>query len=113
MGVALQDILERKEILLKHNNMNNEEKVKKMLECDRCPFRKGKDSENNCNTCFDKKLLLKIAQWKDEQFKQLLIEKTKLLSPSAAQDSVKRCTFEEIYREMFNEEMPNSNPYIK
>lgn len=57
--------------------------------------------------------LLAMAEWKDEQFKQLLIEKTKLLSPSAAQDSVKRCTIEEIYRELFNEEMPNSNPYMK
>ena len=56
---------------------------------------------------------LEMAKWKDEQTKQLLIEKTKLLSSSAAQDSVKRCTIEEIYRELFNEEMPNSNPYIK
>ena len=56
---------------------------------------------------------LEMAQWKDEQIKQLLIEKTKLLSSSAAQDSVKRCTIEEIYRELFNEELPNSNPYIK
>jgi hypothetical protein len=56
---------------------------------------------------------MKMAQWKDEQFKHLLIEKTKLLSSSAAQDSVKRCTIEEIYRELFNEEMPNSNPYMK
>ena len=56
---------------------------------------------------------LEMVQWKDEQVKQLLIEKTKLLSSSAAQDSVKRCTIEEIYRELFNEEMPNSNPYIK
>ena len=56
---------------------------------------------------------LEMAQWKDEQFKQFLIEKTKLLSSSAAQDSVKRCTIEEIYREMFNEEIPNSNPYIR
>lgn len=53
------------------------------------------------------------AEWKEEQFKQLLIDKAKLLSPSSAQDSVKRCTIEEIYREMFNEEMPNLNPYIK
>lgn len=56
---------------------------------------------------------MKMARWKDEQFKHLLIEKTKLLSPSASQDSVKRCTIEEIYRELFNEEMPNSNPYMK
>lgn len=56
---------------------------------------------------------MEMACWKDEQVKQLLIEKTKLLSSSAAQDSVKRCTIEEIYRELFNEEMPNSNPYIK
>ena len=56
---------------------------------------------------------MKMAQWKDEQFKHLLIEKTKLLSSSAAQDSVKRCTIEEIYRELFNEELPNSNPYMK
>lgn len=56
---------------------------------------------------------LRMAQWKDEQFKHLLIEKTKLLSSSAAQDSVKRCMIEGIYRELFNEEMPNSNPYMK
>ena len=56
---------------------------------------------------------LDMAQWKDEQVKQLLIDKTKLLSSSAAQDSVKRCTIKEIYRELFNEEIPNSNPYIK
>ena len=56
---------------------------------------------------------MQMAQWKDEQTKQLLIEKTKLLSLSAAQDSVKRCTIEEIYRELFNKELPNSNPYIK
>ena len=51
---------------------SNEEKVKEMLECDKCPFRKGKDPEHNCNTCFDKKFFLKMAQWKDEQFKQYL-----------------------------------------
>lgn len=56
---------------------------------------------------------LGMSQWKDEQVKQLLVEKTRFLSSSAAQDSVKRCTIEEIYRELFNEEMPNSNPYIK
>lgn len=56
---------------------------------------------------------MEMAQWKDEQTKHLLIEKTKLLSSSAAQDSVKRCTIEEIYRELFKEEIPNSNPYIK
>lgn len=56
---------------------------------------------------------LEMAQWKDEQVKQLLIEKTKFLSPSAAMDSVRRCTIEKIYEELFNEGMSNSNPYIK
>ena len=63
--------------------------------------------------CAKYQKIMQMAQWKDEQFKHLLIEKTKLLSSSAAQDSVKRCTIEEIYRELFNEEIPNSNPYIK
>lgn len=48
-----------------------------------------------------------------QDLNRILVEKTKLLSSSAAQDSVKRCTIEEIYRELFNEELPNSNPYIK
>lgn len=103
--MALQDILERKEILLKTNDMNNSEKAKEIANKRNILGRYTMDAiEKSC---------LEMAQWKDEQVKQLLIEKTKLLSSSAAQDSVKRCTIEEIYRELFNEEMPNSNPYMK
>lgn len=84
--------------------MNNEEKAQEICE-------KNKQFHVECSSLECYLSALEMAQWKDEQFKQLLIEKTKLLSSSAAQDSVKRCTIEEIYREMFNEEMPNSNPY--
>jgi len=85
--------------------MNNEEKTNKILDSNYYVTMGEKNAAYNA--------ALEMAQWKDEQFKHLLIEKTKLLSSSAAQDSVKRCTIEEIYRELFNEGMPNSNPYIK
>lgn len=88
--------------------MNNRKEAK-MICSYQCAYH-NKDCDNGCETF---KNVLQMAKHKDEQFKQLLIEKTKLLSPSAAQDSVKRCTIEEIYREMFNEEIPNSNPYYK
>lgn len=90
--------------MLKLNDMNDLEKAKEIAnsyEDDEC------DSFDIFTACVG------MARWKDEKTKQLLIEKTKHLSTSASQDSVKRCTIEEIYRELFNEEMPNSNPYIK
>lgn len=86
--------------------MTNSEKAKEIAENSKQYFY---HDEYECGLA----CALRMAKWKDEQFKQLLIDKTKLLSSSAAQDSVKRCTIEEIYRELFNEEMPNSNPYIK
>ena len=95
--------------------MTNEEKAREIIG--------GDCKKENCLQCggslsvdvgcAEYRKIMEMAQWKDEQFKHLLIEKTKLLSSSAAQDSVKRCTIEEIYRELFNEEIPNSNPYIK
>lgn len=95
--------------------MNNQEKASKIAKQHKLNYTvryngitHTDSSEAECyNSAMD------MAQWKDEQVKHLLIEKTKPLSSSAAQDSVKRCTIEEIYRELFNEEMPNSNPYIK
>ena len=93
--------------------MKNEEKAKEILDCENCKKQLFIGGVKCPPTCADYNDLMKMAQWKDEQFKHLLIEKTKLLSSSAAQDSVKRCTIEEIYRELFNEELPNSNPYIK
>lgn len=89
--------------------MTNEEKAKEIARNDELYG----DTDNNSmiDECYI--AALEMARWKDEQVKQLLVEKTKLLSSSAAQDSVKRCTIEEIYRELFNEEMTNSNPYIK
>lgn len=90
--------------------MNNEEKTKEILDCENCKKQLFIGGVKCPPACADYNDLIKMAQWKDEQVKQLLIEKTKLLSPSAAQDSVKRCTIEEIYRELFNEEMSNSNP---
>lgn len=94
--------------------MNNEEKAQSIV-CFHCnqQYCNGLQTIKSCPKNKEVNNLLEIAQWKDEQVKQLLIEKTKLLSSSSAQDSVKRCTFEEIYRELFNEELPNSNPYIK
>jgi len=100
--------------------MNNEEKANKIaMPCPACPCIWTKEKMYNqeyCKDCVSQDRFtgaMEMAKWKDEQFKHLLIEKTKLLSSSAAQDSVKRCTIEEIYRELFNEEIPNSNPYIK
>lgn len=90
--------------------MTNEEKA---LEIARLKSINGNEKYENPFRFEIYEQCLKMAQWKDEQFKQLLIEKTKLLSPSAAQDSVKRCMIEEIYRELFEEEIPNTNPYIK
>lgn len=87
--------------------MTNEDKAREIA----CNDSLYNDNQSFAEQCFI--AALQMAQWKDEQFKQLLIEKTKLLSPSAAQDSIKRCTIEEIYRELFNEELPNSNPYMK
>lgn len=96
--------------------MTNEEKARAIIgedckkeNCLQCGGRYSAEKGG----CVEYQKIMQMAQWKDEQIKQLLIEKTKLLSPSAAQDSVKRCTIEEIYQELFNEEMPNSNPYIK
>lgn len=89
--------------------MTNSEKAKKIVDS---VFKSGLNTNRSFyDMAYNS--ALEMAQWKDEQFKQLLIDKTKLLSSSAAQDSIKRCTIEEIYRELFNEEMPNSNPYIK
>ena len=112
MGMALSYILERKEILLKPNYMTNEEKAKEISMITWSDFEEIKKQNLNIGK-YISDACLDMARWKDEQTKQLLIEKTKLLSPSASQDSVKRCTIEEIYRELFNEEMPNSNPYMK
>lgn len=92
--------------------MNNEEKALKIA-LGTVGERTRNHPSNTLHIICVKDACLEMARWKDEQFKQLLIEKTKHLSPSAAQDSVKRCTIEEIYREMFNEEIPNTNPYIK
>ena len=47
--------------------MKNEEKVKEILECKKCHLHK---EHKICDNCFDKELLLKMAQWKDEQFKE-------------------------------------------
>lgn len=101
--------------------MKNEEKINELLKLSKGQWLQLHqaniyDRPDNTKGCLDAVYypkLLEMARWKDEKTKQLLIEKTKLLSSSAAQDSVKRCTIEEIYRELFNEEMPNSNPYIK
>lgn len=92
--------------------MNNEEKALKIA-VGTVGKRTRNHPSNLPHIIIVKDACIEMAQWKDEQVKQLLIEKTKFLSPSAAQDSVKRCTIEEIYRELFNEEMPNLNPYIK
>ena len=54
--------------MLKFNDMNNEEKVKEILECEKCHLHK---THTICDNCFDKGLLLKMAQWKDEQVRQL------------------------------------------
>ena len=88
--------------------MTNKEKAQEVANNRESEFGEIRDIHGCCYMS-----ALDMAQWKDEQVKQLLIEKTKLLSSSAAQDSIRRCTIEEIYRELFNEEMPNSNPYIK
>lgn len=96
--------------------MNNEEKARLIIgedckkeRCLECGGRYSAEKEG----CVQFQKIMQMAQRKDEQVKQLLIKKTKLLSPSAAQDSVKRCTIEEIYQELFNEEIPNTNPYMK
>lgn len=93
--------------------MNNEEKAKEIAIKNKIYYDEPTGNIDCSSFAECQKTALEMAQWKDGQFKQLLIEKTKLLSSSAAQDSVKRCTIEEIYRELFNEELPNSNPYIK
>jgi len=92
--------------------MTNKEKAQEILMITWSDFEESKKQNLNIGK-YISDACLDMARWKDEQVKQLLIEKTKLLSSSAAQDSIRRCTIEEIYRELFNEEMPNSNPYIK
>ena len=91
--------------------MTNKDKALQLAELVRTPDEDERYYNSNRCKIYDK--CLEMARWKDEQIKQILFKKTKLLSPSAAQDSVKRCTIEEIYRELFGEEKPNSNPYIK
>lgn len=46
--------------------MTNEQKAFELLECAKCAFRK---QGNCCEKCFDKKAVLKMAKWKDEQHK--------------------------------------------
>ena len=76
--MALQDILERKEILLKSNDMNNEEKAKKIaMPCPACPCIWTKEKMYNqeyCKDCVPQDRFtgaMEMAQWKDEQAKQL------------------------------------------
>lgn len=65
--MALQDILERKEILLKTNDMNNSEKAKEIANKRNILGRYTMDEiEKSC---------LEMARWKDEQFKKFLREK--------------------------------------
>lgn len=60
MGVALQDILERKETLLIPNDMNNKEKAINI-------------GENNLDRCFGSKIdygvtcALEMAKWKEQK----------------------------------------------
>ena len=68
MGMAVSYILERKEILLKPNYMTNEEKVNKL----------SNEGFNDLNNPYIKAMVtvikgrcLEIAQWKDEQVKQI------------------------------------------
>lgn len=68
--MALQDILERKEILLKPNDMTNEEKVKEILNCENCKKQLFIGGVKCPPTCADYNDLMKMAQWKDEQFKE-------------------------------------------
>ena len=92
--------------------MNNKEKIREIINSVMQIYMPS--GYNVMASYFDlENIAMQTSQWKDEQVKQLLIEKTKFLSPSAAQVSIRRCTIEEIYEELFNERMPNSNPYIK
>ena len=60
--MAIQDILERKEILLKPNDMNNKEKAKEIAENSKQYFY---HDEYECGLA----CALRMAKWKDEQFK--------------------------------------------
>ena len=62
--MALQDILERKEILLKPNDMTNEEKAREIQANDVCCVWNG-----GCPNV--RSGAMKMAQWKDEQVKQI------------------------------------------
>lgn len=44
--------------------MTNEQKAFELMECAECVFR---NQGNCCEECFDKKAVLKMAKWKDEQ----------------------------------------------
>lgn len=79
MGMAIQDILERKETLLKLNNMNNEEKAKKIaMPCPACSCLWTKDmmyKQEYCKDCVPQDRFtgaMEMAQWKDEQLKEIL-----------------------------------------
>ena len=65
--------------------MNNEEKVKEILECEKCHLHK---THTICDNCFDKGLLLKMADWKEQQ----MIEKAVLI----LRDEIK---YHDIYEE--------------
>lgn len=65
MGVAIQDILEREEILLKHNDMNNEEKAQEICE-------KNKQFHVECSSLECYLSALEMAKWKDEQLSKCL-----------------------------------------
>jgi hypothetical protein len=63
MGMAVSYILERKETLLKHNYMNNEEKAQQICE-------KNKRYHVECSSLECYLSAMDMAQWKDEQFKE-------------------------------------------
>lgn len=64
MGMALQDILEREETLLKLNDMTNEAKAD---ELSRRGFKDFSNPYTRVTVAHIKNCCLEIAQWKDEQ----------------------------------------------
>lgn len=60
--MALQDILERKETLLKPNDMTNEEKAQEICE-------KNKQFHVKCSSLECYLSAMEMAKWKDEQYK--------------------------------------------
>lgn len=79
--------------------MKNEDKVKEILECEKCHLHK---EHTICDNCFDKGLLLKMAEWKDERVKSCFVLISKLIKDGVfTKDNIEHIMVEQMI-ELYN-----------